>query len=196
MGGWVFFAIIIGIAIISALSHALKGQQPEPTARRRTRPQQRRNEGVRVNSEDEQDRFLAEIERLRKKGANPKVVPVVKPKVVVKRASPSAQLRLDELPKAEVVPPVVKQTSLNAPKSTPNSRVAEIATVATIHTISAPLAAGSSTAAKMASMSQTMQNNAETPFSKELLTLLQSKRTMPLAVILHEILGPPKSQRG
>lgn len=198
--GWVFFAIFIGIALISAISHVLKNQQQsEPTPRRRTN---RRQDSIRVTTDAEQDRFLAEIERLRNKAASaPKAIPTVKPKAQAKK-SQRPSLRVEELPVAAVLPTPTTQpkpSSLSAPIVTPESTVAKVATIATIAEIAKPIAAGGTTAGKMTSTGKTVGATSAapaTPFARELAALLKSKRSLPMAVVLQEILGPPKSRRG
>jgi len=195
-GGFVLLAIIVGIAVISLISRVLKSQENEPAKRRASRAPQRRYENLRVNSEAEQDRFLAEIERLRNKSASAKPVPTVKPQ---RKPAPSPRLRFEDLPAAPVVglSAAAKAHALrfDSPITSPPTSTATVATIATVAEIHKPAAAGGTTAAKMASMSQTVKGADATPFSRDLLSLLQSQKAMPLAVVLQEILGPPKSQR-
>lgn len=195
-GGWVFFAIFIGIALISAISHVLKNQQQAEAPRRRQKQQRREQESVRVSSDADQDRFLAEIERLRRKAGAPKPVPTVKP--VKKPQRPAYVPKLEELPAAVVAtsPPPPPKAAFG-PIVTPASTTETIRTIANITLVSKPAAAGSTTAAKMASTGTTMGGTtiAATRFSRNLLALLQSKDALPMAVVLTEILGPPKSMK-
>lgn len=125
------------------------------------------------------DRFLAEIDKLRQKAESPvkaapvKVVPVAKvvaPKVepapfVVPTAFTTPRVTQPEAPIARAVPPA------------PPPR---------------PAAPGGAAAAKAAARGTPIPG---TPFGKNLTALLSSKQSLPMAVVLHEVLGPPKARR-
>src|SRR5215203_5516406 len=97
MIGWVFLTIFIALAVVSAISHMIKTQKEEiPPPRRRVRRDED-EQVVQRATPAEQDRFKAEIERLRRRPAGPpvaKAVPVVKAK--------RQPMRVEELPPAEV----------------------------------------------------------------------------------------------
>jgi hypothetical protein len=193
MGGWVIFAIFIGIALISALSHVLKGQQQsEQAARPRRKNAAKPRQTVGVADDAEQDRFLAEIERLRKKSATPK--PVAKAVKPAKRSAPSLRQKLEEIPAATVIP-VVKAKDSSLPVMT-QGNVAVVAKIATIADVVKPAAAGTTTAGKISGgKSAKGADVAASPFGDDLKKLLATKDAMPMAVVLAEILGPPKSRR-
>lgn len=199
MGGWVFLAIVIGIAIISAISHVLKNQQqaaPPPRRRQSESRPQKRPESVRVASETEQDRFLAEIERLRKKAttAPSKAVPTVKPAKAKKQAT--IALRLDQLPAATIAKSHGRASETpSIPVDTPViPDLPRIAPIATILDVVKPLDAGDVSAAKMIT-GKAKAPPPSTKFSRDLTALLSGKMTVPMAVVLHEILGEPKCRR-
>src|SRR5579883_2063680 len=179
--GWIVIGIVIVVAVITTVSQVLKGQQ-EAVPPRRPRPRPLQNGGSRPPSNDI-DRFLQEIDRLRKRPAEaaappprPKArataaparpaVPVVEP-VRPRRSEPSA--RTDELPVATVVPSA-RSTPGPVPAQPPGGTIAGLGRVATSSSRKGP----------------------QTPFAKSLVGLLTSPQTMPMAVVLREVLGPPK----
>lgn len=199
MGGWAILAIVIGFAVVSAISHVLKNQQQNAPPRRRELKRERR-ENVRVASDAEQDRFLAEIERLRKKAPpTAKPVPTVKPAKTKSPRASQAESKFDKLPVATIVSPQgTRASETRAITITPPSNVAAIAGIATIAGImdvTKPADAGDASAAKMLGTG-TAGRSRSTGFAKDLLGLLKQKNSMATAVVLQEILGPPKSQRG
>jgi hypothetical protein len=180
--GWVVFAIVIIIAIISAVSQVLKSQQ-DASAPPRRRPKSSGN--VRSSSGDI-DRFLQEIDRLRKRPPGEAAAPAPKPKA--KKASPArtsvptveparprrvespVASRVDELPVASVVPPRVFGPPRAASIAPPVAAVAQV---------TSPLP----------------RRGPTTPFGKNLAAMLGTPQSVPMAFVLHEIFGPPKSQR-
>ncbi|CAN5234100.1 hypothetical protein BH11PLA2_BH11PLA2_26000 [soil metagenome] len=211
--GWVFFAIFVGIAIVSALSHVLKNQQQadEPSKKSNKKRQPNREEKVRLSNDDEQDRFLAEIERLRKKAttgtaSGNKPIPTVKQanpqvkKQQPKQTQSQIRKRLDEIPAAVVIPTGKPKPHTALTMSIPE--MGTVATIATVHTIASiadvmkPTAAGGTTAGKMnTAISATSRPDPTTPFGANLVALLKSGGSMPMAVVLQEILGPPRCRK-
>ena len=142
------------------------------------------------------DRFLAEIDRLRKKaqGAPPPVVVKAKP-VVAKPVEKKAKPRI-EMPPAASIPtigsarpnpvdqiPTVRAVAVATPVTPPGSVRVE-APEATVRKVRDVMAAG-----------QMSQRNL-TPFAQQLSNILAGKQSVPMAIVLGEIFGPPKSQQG
>ncbi|MFO0937103.1 MAG: hypothetical protein U0798_11375 [Gemmataceae bacterium] len=153
------------------------------------------------------DRFLAEIERLRKKaqgGTSPPPIPVAKAKPV--EAKPKAKPRLDMPPPATIptvgsarpapvldVPVVARPVAVAVPvappviiaASPPGSVRTEVPSATNVKAVRTVAAAGQGS------------QRAMTPFARQLSAILASgSQSVPMAIVLGEILGPPKSQRG
>lgn len=186
---WIVVAVIIVIAVVSAIAQTIKNQQEKEQAprRRSNRPRQS-GEGVRTGASD-MDRFLQEIEKLRKRSAEggeelkkpkskpSKPVPTVVP-VKRKRTDPVPTVnpaRVDRLPTATV---------LNVPPPMPS-----LPTPPEPSPITTPLPTDSPV------VSRRPQPVGTTPFAKGLLGLLSQKQSLPMAVVLVEVLGPPKCQQ-
>lgn len=188
---WVIIGFIILVAVVSAVVQMLKSQQ-QVDAPRRERPARAGGPGGGVkNSPSDIDRFLQELDKLRKKAADgggkpgpvkakpaalaaksKKVVPTVgpakRPKLELPPAAPARSRRIDELPVAAVVPPLAAPPPVTAAlPSLPASPTARAA-----------------------------RPTPATPFGKNLVAILGSPQAVPLAVVLQEVLGPPKCKRG
>ena len=190
--GWVVLTIVIVVAVISAVSQVLKGQKEAaapPPRRARPRPAQG-GAGVRSSSGDI-DRFLQEIDRLRKRPAEAAEpgrskgrptatpvrsagVPVVEPVRARRLDPPPVAPRLEDLPVAAVVPPPPARPAL--PPPTPAApTIAALGKVATA----------------------TARKGPQTPFGKDLVAMFSgSRQAIATAVILQEVLGPPKCKGG
>jgi hypothetical protein len=130
------------------------------------------------------DRFLQEIDKLRQKGDSPvKVAPV--------KAVPVARA----LPKpARVEPPPFIPSTVTPSRSGPLLDVPVAKVVAPAPPPRpAPLPAATSTAPRVTIRSAP---GPTTRFGKDLAALLANKQSVPMAVVLQEILGPPKCRRG
>jgi len=186
--GWIVLAIVIIVAVISAVSQVLKGQQEAAAPPRRQRP--RSSSGSVRSSSGDIDRFLQEIDRLRKRPgeaaeppAKPKAkaratavpirqtVPTVEP-ARSRRVESQVAYRAEELPVAAVVPHPA------APKSAPQP-VLITPTIVAVGKIA----------------DTTGRREAQTPLGKNLAAMLSSPQAVPMAFVLHEILGPPKCKQ-
>lgn len=191
---WIVVVIIIVIAVVSAIAQTIKNQQEKEQIPRRRSNTNRSNTGAVKTGSSDMDRFLQEIEKLRKRAAeggddpNPKkanaktakanrAVPVVAPAKRSKRIDvPTIQpsRRIEQLPTATVVPPPPPP-----PESFPVDQGATIAQ-------SAPQPTDRPTVSKAPVPVQT------TAFGKNLVGMLSNKQALPMAIVLQEILGPPK----
>lgn len=192
---WIVVVVIIVIAVVSAIAQTIKNQQEkEQTPRRRTNARNNAS-GVKTGTSD-MDRFLQEIEKLRKRAAdggdepkkpvakptkNPRTIPTVAPANKSKRketptVAPSR--RIEQLPTATVVPPPVPPQ-----QQFPADLGASIASTA-------PQLSDRPTVSRAAVPVAT------SAFGKSLFGMLSNKQSLPMAVVLQEILGPPKSKQG
>lgn len=140
------------------------------------------------------DRFLAEIDRLRKK-AQGGAVPVARPKPVVARpVEPKPRQRI-EMPPGATIPtvsvarsrtddvPVAWAVPVSGPVIvTPPGSVRIEALEGTVKTVQA---AG-----------QTTGKRVNSPFARQLTAVINGKQNVPMAIVLGEIFGPPKSRQG
>lgn len=191
--------IVLGVLLLlSFLGWAVKqlkktSEQREEDARREKRKQQRQDERESSGQATTFDRYMEEVDRQRrgevtaKRATRPPVVPTVKPAakkqrladtlgtgfpeakpVTAKRAAPTT----DDLPTAAVVSP---------PGSMPLAKPARAS--------APPKPARASAPAKLVTAP------AATPFAKEFTALLATPQSAALAVILKEVLGPPKCKQ-
>jgi hypothetical protein len=188
---WIVVTVIIVIAVVSAIAQTIKNQQEkEQTPRRRsTRPRQS-GEGVRTGASD-MDRFLQEIEKLRKRsaeggGEEPKKPQKAKPGKPVPTVVPVKRKRTDPVPTVSParVDRLPTATVLNVPPPMPS-----LPTPPEPSPITTPLPTDSPV------VSRRPQPVGTTPFAKGLLGLLSQKQSLPMAVVLVEVLGPPKCQQ-
>jgi hypothetical protein len=125
------------------------------------------------------DRFLQEIDKLRQKADAPgKVAPV--------KAVPVAKAVPKKAPRAE--PPPFVPSTVTSSRSGPITDVP----VAKVVAPARPAQPFAATAPKVTIRSAPAPT---TRFGKDLAALLANKQSVPMAVVLQEILGPPKCRR-
>lgn len=201
--GLIVLLVIVGISVaISVLSNWLKSQQQTEQAKQAERRSVRRTaepdpfEPMRPKpgkpAGTDIDRFLEEIDKLRKRSAG----------------EPATA-------KPTVAKPVVARPMKTGPAPTiePTKRkraVAESAAVPTVPVVAPRRADPVSTSpvvtrpAQLAALAQPGRPSVTAPsrltpkteFAAQLSGLLQGKNALQLAVVLQEVLGPPKCRRG
>jgi hypothetical protein len=199
---WLIIAIVIISTVVGAVAKLLNSMNEMNNAPR-NRPAARAGNGgggvVRQSSSD-MDRFLAEIDRLRRKNADAPqpqrgetvpVAPVVQPSKQPER--PRARV-VAELAEAQARPtdtgfgpPIVP----TAPAATTGPKAGDLPT-ATV--VTSPSGTGAP-ASKVTRLMLRPRIAPKTPFAKNLTTLLGSGQGLALAVVLSEVLGPPKSRK-
>lgn len=176
----IFIVIVVLSAIIGGLAQVLRNQQQTEQTRAATARAASRdaaNQSGRSGSGDI-DRFLEEIDKLRKKPAGDATGPAAPPPVARKVATPIADVPTVEPRRPRVADPI-----------RPASRLDDLPVAPIVTPPSKPLPIAKPTAAPgRAPMVQT-------EFGKQLMALLATKQAVPMAVVLHEILGPPKSRQ-
>jgi hypothetical protein len=218
---WLIIAIIIISTVVGAVAKLLNNMNEMNNAPR-NRPVARPNIGggagggaggggaagggggggvVRQTTSD-MDRFLAEIDRLRKKNAEAPppapargeaipVAPVVQPAKPVEKPRPRVVAELAEpAPRPTDVgfgPPVAPtQPSLT---TGPKAGDLPMATV-----VGLPSGTGAP-ATKVTRLMLRPRPAPKTPFAKNLTTLLGTGQGLALAIVLSEVLGPPRSKK-
>jgi hypothetical protein len=214
---WLIIAIIIISTVVGAVAKLLNNMNEMNNAPR-NRPLARPNPGagaggvgggggvVRQNTTD-MDRFLAEIDRLRRKnadappptrGESAPVAPVVQPvkpvekpraRVVAELAEPPANRPHD----SGFVPPPLPQHSLPPLPPAPTGPKAGDLPMATV--VAQPGGTGAP-ATKVTRLMLRPRPAAKTPFAKNLTTLLGTGQGLALAIVLSEVLGTPRSKKG
>jgi hypothetical protein len=206
---WIVLTIIVISTLVGAVAKMLNNMNEMNAPR--NRPPARAAGGAggggaaRQQQGSDMDRFLAEIDRLRKKNAEAApppqgqvpVAPVVQPvkqadrprtRVVAELAEPArrASDRGPERPTDQGFgPPIV-------PDATTGPKAGDLP-VATV----VPLPSGTGApATKVTRIANRPRPVAKTPFAKNLTTLLNSGQGLALGIVLQEILGAPKSKRG
>lgn len=135
------------------------------------------------------DRFLAEIDRLRKKAEGASSPPPPKAKPVVARAvspppppKPAKRIRVEEPPIVPVAVPIA--SPITSPIITPTVPVKGPQEIREIAKVIAP-------AQIVAAGSRKQQPAA----AKAVAAMLANRQSLQMAIIMQEILGPPKSLR-
>jgi hypothetical protein len=193
----VFIVIIVVFSVvIGAVAKALNNWNQQVAARTRPMAKSGNNGGgsVRQNKSD-MDRFLAEIDRLRKKSADapaaaskkaPPVAPVVQP--AKKPDRPRARVI------AELAEPAKPDTGfaqqILAPVTGPKAGDIPVATVVT------PPSGTGAPATRVTRLGQRPRPAPKTPLAKNLTALLNSGQGLAIAIVLQEILGPRKGAKG
>jgi len=201
-------AIVVITAIVGAIAQFLnklnEANAPPPRAARGDAPKQ---------SQKDMDRFLAEIDRLRKKNsddgeptaAKPKAEPVPKPKLrpanrplrekvrpvkpVAEVVEPPKRKRIDlspmDMPPIPVAPGGLSPGKLDPASLPVASIVGAIPTAGT----------GAPHATRVAKLAALPGSKAQSKLDDNLAMLLASGHGMVLGVVLQEVLGPPKCKR-
>lgn len=198
---WVVIAIIIISTLVGALAKFLNNLN-EMNAPPRNRPLG--GGGVAPpaggggpvvrQSNTDLDRFLAEIDRLRRKNAEAPspppnqvpVAPVVQPTKPPERPRARVVAELAE-PSARVDPGFAP----TVPAATTGPKPGDLPVAAVV----TPPAGTGAPATRVTRFSGPPRPVAKTPFAKNLTTLLGTSQGLALAVVLQDILGPPPSKR-
>jgi hypothetical protein len=201
---WPFIVIILITVVVGVAARILNNLQSlnEMNAMK-NKPSRQGNEGggkVR-QQKSEMDRFLAEIDRLRKKSAESPPPPPNKPAPVAPVVQPAKKPeRTERRPKrvlAEVVdfrPDMGFATSPPATVDpTPTALKAGDIPIATVVT---PPSGTGAPATKVTRIAGRARPLPKTPFARNITNLLNSGQGLAMAIVLQEILGPPRSKRG
>ncbi|MCE9565681.1 MAG: hypothetical protein K8U57_26965 [Planctomycetes bacterium] len=204
MGGLIF--VIIAIVIISTIVGAvsklfnnLNEMNNANAARQRAGLPPAGNKpagggGVVRQANSDMDRFLAEIDRLRKKTADTPppaqkqapAVPVVQP---VKQPERSRQRVVAEL--ADAPQKTDGGFTQSFPAATIAPRAGDIPTV----TVTTPSSGTGAPATRVTRLASRPRPVAKTPFAKNLTGLLGSGQGLAMAIVLQEVLGPPRIKK-
>ncbi|OWK38063.1 hypothetical protein [Fimbriiglobus ruber] len=192
----VFVAIVVISTLIGAVTQWLKAQQQAEQARAAQNRSSKRSAG-RAPTGDV-DRFLEEIDKLRRKNAgdalpvarsaNPPVVsgpPPVAPRARRARAAEPAPFP------SSPPPPPMPMSARPGPADVLSPRRVEDLPIA-------PVVTGPPVVARPVAprVSQPKRVAPPTEFGRQLTALLTSKHAVPMALVLTEVLGPPKCKRG
>ncbi len=202
---WIIIAIVIISTVVGAVAKLLNNLNEMNNAPR-NRPPARPEGGaggggggggvVRQSSTD-MDRFLAEIDRLRKKnadappparGESAPVAPVVQP--VKQPEKPRARV-VAELAEAAPRPYDSGFGPPTAPAATTGPKAGDLP-MASVVALPAGTGAPATRVTRLFGRARPV---AKTPFAKNLTTLLNSGQGLALAIVLSEILGPPRSKK-
>jgi hypothetical protein len=193
--GLIVLLIVVGISLlISVASNWLRSQQRQAEIAAAERRARNRSSSAPVSSSTagkagagDIDRFLEEINKLRQKpaaAADPTASrPVAKkaePARPVAKAAPVAR-RADPVPPPP--PPVI----------TPLPRLEDLPVAPVVARPLPPPPASVARAAVGTKVTRTVAP--QTPFGRQLVGLLADPKSVPMAVVLQEILGPPRCKR-
>jgi hypothetical protein len=169
----IFLAVVVISAIIGGLAQVLKNvQKAEETRTARARAAHRERSNSRSSGSGDIDRFLEEIDKLRRRGG-------VEPPVARPAAAPvAAPVRTRVIDRPPLTPPA---------RPLPSSRLDELPM--------APVVASTPAVARRAAPPGRTAPPPRSEFARGLSVLLKSSNALPTAVVLQEILGPPKWRR-
>jgi hypothetical protein len=208
---WLIIAIIIISTVVGAVAKLLNNMN-EMNNVPRNRPVSRPNVGagaggagggpVRQSTSD-MDRFLAEIDRLRKKNADAAppaaargeaipVAPVVQPAKPVEKPRPRVIAELAESAPRPTDVGFGLPITPTQPSSTTGPKAGDLPT-ATV--VGHPGGTGAP-ATKVTRLMLRPRPAPKTPFAKNLTTLLGTGQGLALAIVLSEVLGTPRSRKG
>jgi hypothetical protein len=192
----IFIVIVVLSAIIGAVSQVLKNQQQAEQARAARARAAVRNENNRESgrTSSDIDRFLDEIDKLRRKSvAGSAEGPAVRAPVARRPNRPPE------------VPTVGRARSLRPPeevtRSFPGVADRPLPTARTappVRVEDLPVAPVIGWAAKTRPAAATAPPRPSVPtteFSRQLANLLATPSSIPMAIVLQEVLGPPKARR-
>lgn len=198
----IILVIVIISAVVGAVSKLFSNLNEMNAARPRVPnpPPGRRAGGgggggvVRQGNSD-MDRFLAEIDRLRKKSTDAPppqqkqqapVVPVVQPVRQPDRPRPRVVAELAEAP-----PTRDGGFVQSFPAMPSDQKPMEVQALAPL----APQAGTGAPATRVTRIESRARPVAKTPFAKNLTGLLASSQGLAMAIVLQEVLGPPKIKK-
>lgn len=196
---WVILVIIIISTVVGAVSKMFNNLNEMNNNAARPRPQAQPRGGgggggVRQANSD-MDRFLAEIDRLRKKSSDAPqqqqnqapVVPVVQPVRQPDRPRPRVVAELAEPPKTDTG----FAQSFPATSSSLPPRPEAPGAVAVV----VPPSGTGAPATRVTRLATRPRPVAKTPFAKSITGLLNSGQGLAMAIVLQEVLGPPKTKK-
>jgi hypothetical protein len=198
---FIIVAVVVVVAVVTKIANSLN--EMNAMSNRPSRPTGGgKGDGgggsVRQTKSD-MDRFLAEIDRLRKKSADaPAPQPTKKPAPVAQVVQPAKQAPKTERPRARVVAELAEPVRpefgyLQPPAATTGPKPGDLP-LATV--VAAPGSIGSLPGTKITKLVGRARPVAKTPFARTLTGLLNSGQGLALAIVLQEILGPPKCKKG
>jgi hypothetical protein len=196
----IIIVVVVGVVakVLNNLNemNAMKNRPPA-----RGKGNARNNDGgggsVRQTKTD-MDRFLAEIDRLRKKNTDASPPPANKPLPVAPVVQPAKKPQKAERPRARVVAELAETArpdtgfTPSAPAATTGPKPGDLP----VATVVAPPSGTGAPATKVTKIfAGRPRPNAKTPFAKSLTGLLNSSQGLAMAIVLQEILGPPKCKK-
>lgn len=198
---WLIIAIVIISTVVGAIAKLINNMNEinnPPRNRPAARPEGGGGGGgvVRQSSSD-MDRFLAEIDRLRRKNADAPppqrgetvpVAPVVQPAKQPEKPRPRV---VAELAEAQPRPADTGFGPPTAPAATTGPKAGDLP----MATVVTPPSGTGAPATKVTRLMLRPRPIAKTPFAKNLTTLLGSGQGLALAIVLSEVLGPPRSRK-
>jgi hypothetical protein len=195
----IIIVIVVGVVakIVNNLNE-MNAMKAKPTSRAASSGASEGGGSVRQTKSD-MDRFLAEIDRLRKKSADAPSPPPKKALPVASVVQPEKRSeKKAERPRARVVAELADRDrpdtgfAQNIPTATTGPKPGDLP-VATV--VSIPSGTGAP-ATKVTKILGRPRPVAKTPFAKTLTGLLNSGQGLALAIVLQEILGPPRCKKG
>lgn len=198
---WVILAIVVISTVVGAIAKLFNNLN-EANAANAARQRQAAQGGAAAGNNaggavrpanSDMDRFLAEIDRLRKKTAEAPpppqnqapAVPVVQPARQPDRPRPRVVAELVDLPKPD--------QGFGASPSAQGAQATQAAVA--VAAVTAPSGETGAPATRVTRLASRPRPVAKTPFAKNLTALLNSGQGLALAIVLQEILGPARCKK-
>ena len=200
------FVVVIAIVVISAIvgavakllnnlneQNAIRARQVAPQNGGEAQASGNANTPAVRQSGSDMDRFLAEIDRLRKKTADAPpppsgqapAAPVVQPEKRPERPRARVVAELAELPRED------RGFAAPQPTQSTGPRAGDLPMASTV----APPSTTAAPATRVTRLASRPRPIAKTPFAKNLTMLLGTTQGLALAIVLQEVLGTAKSKK-
>ena len=198
MPPWILVFVVVSVLVV-IIAKALNNLAETHAAKNRpiARPSGRNNAGgggsVRQANTD-MDRFLAEIDRLRKKSADAPTATANKPVPVAPVVQPTKQ---PDRPRARVVAELADSTrpdmgfAQTVPAATTGPKPGDLPMASVV---TSPMGTGAP-ATRVTRIANRPRPMPKTPFAKNLTALLNSGQGLAIGIVMQEILGPRKGKR-
>lgn len=186
----VFVLVVVGIARVINNWNELNAVRNKPMGRPANGGG---GDGTVRQTSSDMDRFLAEIDRLRKKNAE---APATKPKKAVPVAPVVQPVKKAERPRARVVAELAEQpkTDTGFNQAIPTPTTGPLPGDIPVAVVVNPSRETGAPATKVTRIANRPRPVAKTPFAKNLTSLLGSGNGLAMAIVLQEILGPRRGK--
>jgi hypothetical protein len=195
---WPFIVIVLITVVVGVVAKVVSNLNEMNVMKNRPPARSGGEGGGKVRqTKSEMDRFLAEIDRLRKKSAEAPPPAPNKPMPVAPVVQPVRKSERSERRPARVVAELADAFrpdtgfAVTAPASTTGPKPSDLP----MATVVAPPSGTGAPATKVTRIVGRARPLPKTPFARAITNLLNSGQGLAMAIVLQEILGPPRSKQ-